>query len=178
MPGPRAMIDLPLADLAATRALARALAALLGPGDVVALDGPLGAGKTALARCVIEARFEAAGLPPPAELPSPTYTLVQVYEAGAVPVWHFDLYRIARPDDALELAIDEAFAAAISLIEWPDRLGPYLPAERIEIVLALDGARAGGADSQMRRATVTGFGARGLALAAELARRLGAGVAA
>ncbi len=173
------MIELPLADLTATRALARALAPLLAAGDGVALSGPLGAGKTAFARFLIAARAEAAGAPPPDEVPSPTYTLAQVYDAGPVAVWHFDLYRLERPDDALELAIEEAFAEAIALIEWPDRLGPWLPDARIEIALAPVSvpASAPGDDSRTRRATVTGFGARGRALEAALALALAAGEA-
>jgi tRNA threonylcarbamoyladenosine biosynthesis protein TsaE len=165
------MIEMPLADLAATRALARALAGVLGRGDVVALSGALGAGKTELARFVILARAEAARLPPPAEVPSPTYTLVQVYEAGAVPLWHFDLYRLERPDDALELAIEEAFADAITVIEWPDRLGPYMPDDRIEIALSRTGA------GDARRAAITGIGARGREIEAALSSVLAKGAA-
>jgi tRNA threonylcarbamoyladenosine biosynthesis protein TsaE len=163
------MIDLPLEDIAATGALARALAAVLAPGDVVALAGPLGAGKTALARLVITAYAEQAGAAPPDEVPSPTYTLVQVYEQGPAPVWHFDLYRLKDGAEAEELAIDEAFGTAISLIEWSDRLGPYLPDARLEIALARTGAGEGG---EARRATITGFGARGKALEAALDARL------
>jgi tRNA threonylcarbamoyladenosine biosynthesis protein TsaE len=163
------MIEVPLDDIAATGALGRALAGALARGDVVALAGPLGAGKTTLARGIIRACAERAGTPPPEEVPSPTYTLVQVYDLAPVPVWHFDLYRIERPEDALELAVDEAFAAAISLIEWPGRLGPYLPAERLDVTLALGAGDA-------RRATIKGQGARGRALEEALVLDLGAGV--
>lgn len=169
MPGPDDMIEVPLDDIAATDALGRALADALGRGDVVALAGPLGAGKTMLARAIIRARAARAGVPPPDEVPSPTYTLVQVYDIPPMPVWHFDLYRIERPEDALELAVDEAFASALSLVEWPDRLGPYLPAARLDVTLAL-----GAGDT--RRATITGLGARGRALEQALAFALGAGV--
>jgi tRNA threonylcarbamoyladenosine biosynthesis protein TsaE len=165
------MIEITLADLAATRALARALAGMLARGDVVALSGALGAGKTALARFVILARAEAAGAPPPAEVPSPTYTLVQIYEAGTVPLWHFDLYRLERPGDALELAIEEAFADAITLIEWPDRLGGYMPDDRIEVELS----RTGPGDA--RSATITGIGPRGREIEAALARLFAKGAA-
>jgi tRNA threonylcarbamoyladenosine biosynthesis protein TsaE len=163
------MIEVPLDDIAATEALGRSLAGALGRGDVVALAGPLGAGKTMLARSIIRARAEQAGVPPPDEVPSPTYTLVQIYDIAPAPVWHLDLYRIERPEDALELAVDEAFASAVSLIEWPDRLGPFLPAERLDVTLALGAGDA-------RRATITGRGVRGRALEQALAIGLGAGV--
>jgi len=80
-----------------------------------------------------------------------------------------DPRRIERPEDALELAVDEAFASALSLVEWPDRLGPYLPAARLDVSLAL-----GAGDT--RRATITGRGARGRALEQVLALAFGAGV--
>lgn len=156
------MIEMPLPDLAATQALARRLAPHLAAGDVVALSGALGAGKTALARFIIAALVERGGGPVPGEVPSPTFTLVQTYETGAVPVWHFDLYRLERPEDAVELATDEAFATAVSLIEWPDRLGPYLPADRLDLELVRG-------DGAARRARIAGHGACGRALEAALA---------
>jgi tRNA threonylcarbamoyladenosine biosynthesis protein TsaE len=114
----------------ATAALAGRLAAIARPGDVIALRGDLGAGKTAFARAFIRARMSAD-----AEVPSPTFTLVQVYEAAGAAIWHFDLYRVAAAEEAWELGIEEAFAAGISLIEWPDRLGPLLPRHRLDITL-------------------------------------------
>ena len=123
-------ISLDLAGPQATTAFGRRLAPLLRAGDVVALQGELGAGKTFFARAVIQA------LGGPAEVPSPTFTLVQVYDLDPAPVWHFDLYRLARPEDAHELDIEDAFADAISLIEWPERLGPLLPADRLDVHLA------------------------------------------
>lgn len=136
--------DLP--DLAATTAFARALAAVLAPGDVVGLAGDLGTGKTTLARALIAALAERFHCPPE-EVPSPTFTLVQTYEFDGFPVWHFDLYRIDDPGEAAELGIEEAFASALSLIEWPERLGPYLPPDHLRI--ALEYANGG------RRAHVT-----------------------
>ena len=66
-------------------------------------------------------------------MPSPTFTLVEVYAfAGRPPVWHFDLYRLTAPEQAWELGVEDAFAEGISLIEWPERLGPLLPAERLD----------------------------------------------
>ncbi len=156
------MIDLPLPDLAATEAFARRLAPHLAAGDVVALEGALGAGKTALARFVIAALAERGGAPVPKEVPSPTFTLVQVYETGGAPVWHFDLYRLERPEDAVELDIEEAFASAVSLIEWPDKLGSNLPLEHLEV--ALSRTPDGG-----RHARITGHGARGRVLEAAVA---------
>lgn len=123
-------LTLPLADEAATARAATALAHRLRVGDVVALEGGLGAGKTAFARALINA------LPGPEEdVPSPTFTLVQTYERGDLEIWHFDLYRLEAPDDALELGIEDAFVEAVSLIEWPDRLGPYLPRRRLRVTL-------------------------------------------
>ena len=119
-----------LADEAATDRLARALAPLLEAGDVVALSGELGAGKTRLARGLIGALTGAAE-----EVPSPTFTLVQSYDPPKGTLWHFDLYRLTRPEEAYELGIEEAFAGGISVIEWPERLGRLLPAERLEIAL-------------------------------------------
>lgn len=144
MPSARALPRvLPLPDLAATERLGRALAALLRPGDVVALYGDLGAGKTALARALIRA------LPGPEgaaaeEVPSPTFTLVQVYERDPAPVWHVDLYRIENPEEIHELGISEALAEGITLVEWPQRLGDLLPAAALSLTLAY---AAGGADN-------------------------------
>jgi tRNA threonylcarbamoyladenosine biosynthesis protein TsaE len=106
------------------------LAALARRGDVLALAGGLGMGKTSFARGFLRARPGGAGI---AEVPSPTFTLVQVYELPDGEVWHFDLYRLTRAEDAYELGIEEAFAEAISLIEWPDRLGTLLPADRLDV---------------------------------------------
>lgn len=116
----------------ATAALAQRLAGALAPGDVVALEGDLGAGKTTFARALIAAFAAEAGQAPP-EVPSPTFTLVQIYEFPRAALWHFDLYRIERPQDALELGIEEALAGGIALIEWPERLGGLLPERRIAV---------------------------------------------
>lgn len=139
-------IRIPLPDLAATAALAARLAGIVRAGDVIALGGGLGAGKTAFARAFIAAVADRAGVPRE-DVPSPTYTLVQSYEFAHLTVHHFDLYRIARPEDAYELGIEEAFVTGASLIEWPDRLGRLLPEDRLELVLhpaAGPGARVAG----------------------------------
>ncbi len=127
-------IDLP--DEAATGRLAARIAARAQKGDVIALSGPLGSGKTSFARAFIRARGLDA-----AEVPSPTFMLVEVYDGGAGPlswpVWHFDLYRIEQPEEIRELGLEEALAEGICLIEWPERLGAYLPAERLDLALAM-----------------------------------------
>ena len=123
-----------LPDEAATAALARALAALLRPGDVVSLSGELGAGKTSFARALINAlpRSDDDG---EEEVPSPTFTLVQVYARAPAPVWHFDLYRIESPEELFELGLEEALAEGITLIEWPERMGAMRPAHALELAL-------------------------------------------
>lgn len=110
------------------------LAAVARVGDVIALSGELGAGKTTLARGLLR------GLGLEGEAPSPTFTIVQTYEPPEMrmPVWHCDLYRLEDPEEAIELGLEEAFAMALVLIEWPERLGRYLPAEALR--LRLEGA--------------------------------------
>jgi tRNA threonylcarbamoyladenosine biosynthesis protein TsaE len=126
-------VELALADESATESLAVRLSAIARRRDVIALRGDLGAGKTVFARAFIRARTR-----PDEEVPSPTFTLVQVYEpvSQADAVWHFDLFRLETADDALELGIEDAFGGAISLIEWPERLGRMLPASRLDLTLS------------------------------------------
>ena len=121
-----------LADEAATVRLAWHVAMRARPGDILALGGGLGSGKTSFARAFLRAR---AG-DPLLEVPSPTFTLVQVYDLPGGAVWHLDLYRIAAPEEAWELGIEEAFGDAIVLIEWAERLGSLLPAEHLAIDFA------------------------------------------
>ncbi len=124
-----------LADEAATERLGDDLAAALRPGDVVALHGDLGAGKTTLARAILRSLAADPGL----EVPSPTFTLVQAYEAR-LPVAHFDLYRLAAPDELDELGFDEALAGGVVLVEWPGRAGDRLPETAIHVRLTEEGA--------------------------------------
>ncbi len=111
-------LTLVLPDETATEALGRRLADAACPGDVIALEGPLGAGKTTLARAFIRHLTS-----PGEDVPSPTFTLVQTYAAARAPIWHFDLFRLSHADEAIELGIEDAFAEGIVLIEWPERLG-------------------------------------------------------
>ncbi|MGQ9370922.1 tRNA (adenosine(37)-N6)-threonylcarbamoyltransferase complex ATPase subunit type 1 TsaE [Azospirillum sp. ST 5-10] len=155
MPNPPDHRTFDLPDESATEALARRLAPHLGRGDVLLLKGDLGAGKTAFARALIRALAGDGE----AEVPSPTFTLVQTYDTPAGPVWHFDLYRLSGPEEVEELGWDEA-ADGVALVEWPDRLGPLLPRNRFELTLAA-GPTAGS-----RRAELAGFGAAAARLAA------------
>lgn len=133
------MTDSPLVlhlpDAAATDALGAALAAALRPGDAVLLSGDLGAGKSALARAAIRALLQGTE-EEDADIPSPSFTLVQVYETPEAEVWHADLYRLGGPDGVIELGLDEAFEHAVCLVEWPDRLAELTPPRRLDITLA------------------------------------------
>lgn len=125
-----------LADLAATTALGAALAAGLGCGDCVALEGDLGAGKTALARVVLTA------LGVTEAMPSPTFTLVQTYVTARLTVRHFDLYRIEDERELEELGFDEALEDGAVLVEWPERAGSRLPDDALKISLTIKGAQS------------------------------------
>lgn len=116
-----------------TEVLAKRFAEVLKPGDVLGLEGDLGAGKTAFARALIQA------LGSTEEVPSPTFTLIQIYELPAFVVWHVDLYRIEEESELQELGLDEAFEDAVTIIEWPERLGSQMPADHINIhILEID----------------------------------------
>lgn len=138
-----------LPDEQATAMLGADIAAALRPGDVLALEGDLGAGKTTLARAIIRALSG----DPELDVPSPTFTLVQSYEAR-LPVAHFDLYRLASPSELDELGLQEALEGVV-LIEWPERAGDRLPADAVTIALTHDRegriARFSGPDATLTR---------------------------
>lgn len=147
---PEPTLTLKLPDAEATEALGQRLATLCRPGDVILLEGPIGAGKSCLARAFIRSRLGREE-----EVPSPTFTLVQVYEADGAEIWHADLYRLTHPDEVWELGLDDAFLSAICLVEWPDRLGARQPpgALRIRLEAAGEGRRAilsGGRDGLVK----------------------------
>lgn len=140
------LIELP--NLAATEALAGAVAALARAGDTILLEGVLGAGKTAFARAFLRSATGDAAL----EVPSPTFTLVQSYDTPIGTVQHFDLWRLDGPAGLTELGWEEA-RDGIGLVEWPDRLGALRPADALTIAL-----QPTGADS--RRAILSGWSDR------------------
>jgi tRNA threonylcarbamoyladenosine biosynthesis protein TsaE len=125
-----------LEGAAATEAIGRRLAGMLGSGDVVALYGDLGAGKTTLARGLLR------GLGFDGEVASPTFAIVVPYETLSPPVWHVDLYRIEDPREIAELALDEALADGALIIEWPQRLGSALWPQALRLTLSREGEGA------------------------------------
>ncbi len=137
-------------DEPALQALGRDIAARLRPGDAVLLEGPLGAGKSTLARALIRAACNA----PELDVPSPSYTLVQSYQAPGFTLHHFDLWRLQGPDSLADLGWDEAQAGVV-VVEWPDRLDNLRPADALRITIATDGPNtravhlSGWADRQM-----------------------------
>ena len=106
----------------------------LRAGDCLLLSGPVGAGKTHFARGIIQAMLAQGGVVE--DVPSPTFTLVQTYETSAGEVWHTDLYRLTHVDELTELGLEDAFETAITLVEWPDRLGALRPERHLEMAFS------------------------------------------
>ncbi|MCM2562001.1 tRNA (adenosine(37)-N6)-threonylcarbamoyltransferase complex ATPase subunit type 1 TsaE [Lutimaribacter sp. EGI FJ00015] len=119
---------LTLPDPKQTAGFAVRLGACLQPGDVLLLEGPIGAGKTHFARALIQSL-----LAQPEDVPSPTFTLVQIYDGPDCEIWHSDLYRLGHPDEVAELGLIDAFDTAICLVEWPDRLGVLAPEQALHL---------------------------------------------
>ncbi len=145
-----ARFELDLVDEAATAALAHRIAGFVAPGDLVTLSGDLGAGKTVFARALIRELVK----DPELEVPSPTFTLMQIYDGERFPIVHADLYRIKSPSELAELGWDEAAEGAVVLVEWAERAGSELPADRLDIELRLNIARG----TQYRKVVLTGSG--------------------
>lgn len=146
----RAIWSVDLRSPADTERFAAEVADFLHPGDLVTLSGELGAGKTTFARALIRHVVQEPDL----EVPSPTFTLMQVYRAPAFPIVHADLYRIRGADELSELGWDEASDGALVLVEWADRIGAGLPGDRLDVTFTLDPDDP----ENGRGVTVTGFG--------------------
>ena len=127
--------SLSLPDETATERLGASLAQRLRPRDVVALQGGLGVGKTTLARAILRA----VSGDPALIVPSPTFTLAEVYDTPRGVFWHFDLYRLEAPEQVFELGWEEARADGVALVEWAERLGALLPPERLSVTLSIEG---------------------------------------
>ena len=115
-----------------TEAIAAKCAEITKRGDVWALSGTLGAGKSVFARAFIKKMTGAE------EVPSPTFTLVQMYDAGAFDIFHYDLYRLKSPMEIFELGVDEAFYSAVSLVEWPEKMGSFAPRDMWHIEISVE----------------------------------------
>jgi tRNA threonylcarbamoyladenosine biosynthesis protein TsaE len=141
--------EIELAAAEATERLGAQVARLLRAGDAVLLRGDLGAGKSTFARGLVRALTT-----PDEDVPSPTFTLVQVYEGPDFPIAHLDLYRLSGPDEVYELGFDEALEEGAVLVEWPQRLGARLPPDRLDIELH----RKGGGPDEGRLAVLEPHG--------------------
>jgi tRNA threonylcarbamoyladenosine biosynthesis protein TsaE len=144
-----ASFSLEVRDLAGTATFGRLLAGCLGPGDVVSMVGPLGAGKTHLVRAIAEG----LGVPDGRVVCSPTFVLIQEYQ-GRLPVYHFDTYRLRNPEEFFELGVHEYFEGnGVCLVEWGDRVERFLPADHLRITIDVTG-------ETRRRFTLEGTGSK------------------
>lgn len=125
----------------------------LKAGDCILLSGPVGAGKTHFARSIIQAMMARDG--EVEDVPSPTFTLVQVYETSVGEVWHTDLYRLSHVDEITELGLEDAFDTAIALVEWPDRLGSVRPTRNLNLTFSMPDIES---DVRVLNITPTGNG--------------------
>lgn len=116
-----------------TADIAAILAKQVRRGDIIALYGTLGMGKTVFCRGFIRS------FKPETEVPSPTFTLLQTYDTDLCPIYHFDMYRLKSPTEAYEIGIEDAFAEGISLIEWPEKIGRLLPQKHISVTIEAEG---------------------------------------
>jgi tRNA threonylcarbamoyladenosine biosynthesis protein TsaE len=142
-----------LADKDATARLGAMIAARLRVGEAVCLYGPLGAGKSTLARALIRALTRAEE-----EVPSPTFTLVQIYDGPEFPIAHFDLYRLTSAAEVYEIGLEEALETGAAVIEWPERLEGDLPPSRLDVQLAIPAAAEPGQPVSARLVRLTGHG--------------------
>ena len=140
----------PLANEQALHRLVADIAAVLDPGDLVTLSGDLGAGKTTFARAMIRHLADN----PDIAVPSPTFTLMQIYELPQFPVVHADLYRLEGPGELAELGFDDLPKGAVVLLEWPDRAAGFLPPDRLDVAFTL----APQFGPEHRNARITGYG--------------------
>lgn len=127
----REQISISLNSLSESKTLAGCFALHLTAGLVIGLNGPLGVGKSALARFIIQAACGESQ-----DIPSPTFTLVQSYETDdGLPIMHMDLYRLTEPEEVFELGIEDSFVEAANFVEWPIKMGPYWPQTAVNIEL-------------------------------------------
>ncbi len=127
-----------IGNLSSLRRFSAHWAALLRPGDKVALNGPLASGKTTFARCIIPLLARRWKAEIPKEITSPTFNLVHVYDLKKIEIWHFDLYRINKAEEIFELGYEEAGKDAICLIEWAQKMERWLPARRLDLTFSCD----------------------------------------
>ena len=143
------MPSLELATLEQTAALGKILGTIAEPGDIITLEGPLGAGKTALTQAIARG----LGVDPHIYVTSPTFSLLHEYQ-GRIPLYHMDLYRLAGEDEIESLGFSEYFyGGGLTVVEWPERLGSLMPAEHLHIALLISGETS-------RTANLTGHGSR------------------